>query len=359
MKNNIINEVISELRPFTEQLEKGSDLIKEQLDNSKEVINTINDLNNFISMGGEIDDATLRGAYNYGNIIVNNLNELPTNGLNEQSNQFILESVRSTQQLLHTINNALHQNQAINQQAQATPNQLISNTKYDSLGIAMKGTKLAAGVAFGASAGFLMAVGEGVRSAAQYMSGSKPEFNSSNTEQQQASNQASAHSYNSPSSVVVSTTSDTAHKHTDSSMGKGREQSTSISTPTQSFGSFAEQQTERAFVDNMQNSLSAFSIAGELSNHDSLKDSELSNKVIKNLEQSMDKLEKSCDSLSPDSRKKFEDSAERLKESFENAEIDPSINEKIRLAMEKAIEQLKNVFSKLTGKSNDHNFKPD
>ena len=369
MKNNIINEVISDLRPFTEQLETGSDLSKEQLDNSKEVINTIKDLNNFISMGGEIDEATLRGAYNYGNIIVNNLNDLPTNGLNEQSNKFILESVRSTQQLLHSINSSLHQNQVNNQQSQSNPNHQISNTNYDSFGIAMKGTKHAVGFALGASMGALMAAGGGALNAAKYMSGFKPAFNRTNAEQRQASNQPASESYKNQktpepnsthqNSVVVNTTTEDAQKHTDSSMGKEREQSTSISTPTQSFGSFAEQQTERAFVDNMHNSLSAFSIAGELSNHDDLKDSELSNKVIKNLEQNMVKLEKSCDLLSPDSRKKFGDSVERLKDSFENAEIDPSINEKIRLAMEKAIEQLKNVFRKLTGKSNDHDFKPD
>lgn len=348
MRNNIINDVISELKVFTDQLEKGVDLSPEQLMQSKQCITTINDLNSFIQMGGEIEGSQLRSALNYGNIMLGGLSELPSQQLNAQSNEFILDASKSTQKLLHSVNNSLLQNQEAAQHNGSQYQQVVES-EVSAFKLGLKTAQFAGGLAAGGLAG----AGLGIKAAMDYMKGFKMP-NNSNAEQtnsQQRPEQRPEQPQAAPASDSQS--HDNVSHSTNLATHSQQSAETSIAKPSQSFSSFSEQQSEKAFTESIDNSFSALAMAGELSNHESLVDSELANKIVNNLENNLSKLEDKSDQLSDKSKLKFQEASQKLSDSLENVEVDPEASERMRLVMEKAIEQLKKLFSKLSGKDND------
>ncbi|MBL0710922.1 MAG: hypothetical protein JJV99_07915 [Colwellia sp.] len=378
MSNNVINEVISELRPFCSQLEQGGDLTDEQLEQGKGINKNIKDLNDFIAKSGEVDSVMARGALNYGSLMLKSLNELPTEALNDESKQYIQESIKNTQQLLETINQSLSQSyDANNNQIGNMPMTEKSYSPYDA---AFGATKFVLGTAAGITVGAGAFTAGALKSAWQNLNkmknerGQRAESSVENHEVPVSSvenhevlvsggsdNKAKSNTQQPQRDLITTTPNDLGSALT---FGKGPSEGskevvelnsggTSIARPSESFESFADHQNEKAFADSVTNSFSALSMVGELSNHDELIETKLGDKIFNNLEESIKNMTAYSEKLSPESKEKFSSLTDDINKKLENAELDPNMNERIKEAMQKAIDQLKSVFRSISGKDKD------
>ncbi|PIX98992.1 hypothetical protein COZ22_03670, partial [bacterium (Candidatus Howlettbacteria) CG_4_10_14_3_um_filter_37_10] len=109
--------------------------------------------------------------------------------------------------------------------------------------------------------------------------------------------------------------------------------------PSESFESFSEHQNEKAFADSVTNSFSALSMVAELSNHDELIETKLGDKIFNNLEENIKNMTACSGKLSPESKEKFSSLTDDINKKLENTELDPSLNDRVKEAMQKAIEQ--------------------
>lgn len=372
MSNNVINEVISELRPFCSQLEQGGDLTDEQLEQGKGINKNIKDLNDFIAKSGEVDSVMARGALNYGSLMLKSLNELPTEALNNASKQYIQESIKNTQQLLETINQSLSQNYDANNNQ--TGNVPMAETSYSPYDVAFGATKFVLGTAAGITVGAGAFTAGALKSAWQNLNKMKSERGQraepavrnydapvtgdsdnkakSNTQQPQR-DLITTHNKGLGSALTFGKVSDKAPYEGSKEVVELNSGGTSIARPSESFESFADHQNEKAFADSVTNSFSALSMVGELSNHDELIETKLGDKIFNNLEKSIKDMTAYSEKLSPESKEKFSSLTDDINKKLENAELDPNMNERIKEAMQKAIDQLKSVFRSISGKDKD------
>lgn len=372
MSNNVINEVISELRPFCSQLEQGRDLTDEQLEQGKGINKNIKDLNDFIAKSGEVDSVMARGALNYGSLMLKSLNELPTEALNNESKQYIQESIKNTQQLLETINQSLSQNYDANNNQ--TGNVPMTEKSYSSYEAAFGATKFVLGTAAGITVGAGAFTAGALKSAWQNLNkmkserGQRAEPAVENYEAPVAGdsdNKAKSNTQQPQRDLITTPPNDlgsalTFGKVSAKASSEGSKEvvelnsgGTSIARPSESFESFADHQNEKAFADSVTNSFSALSMVGELSNHNELIETKLGDKIFNNLEESIKNMTAYSEKLSPESKEKFSSLTDDINKKLENAELDPNMNERIKEAMQKAIDQLKSVFRSISGKDKD------
>lgn len=366
MADNLINDIVSEIKVYSEQLKLGQELTNQQLSEASNNCNMINELATYLTSSNTFDESALKSAAFSIAQLSNDLNSINRSSVSEKDAKFIMEANANLSNLSHTISATLQHNQNQNSiPPQAGPNASIGpKTEMPALDAGISFGKFTAGTTVGAVGGAgalsLKATELAVKGAEEL---TKEIFRASgtaglniyqgsallwedirNSANQFAENLRKPRSTSEMSSLVAV------------QQPKNEGGLEVIEMPSQSFGSFHEKQTETKFLTDVANTAGSIALLDDLSQNDSLNGGGLSNKVMEDLKENVGKLNNSSQDLSGFSKDKFKGLAERIKQGLEVVEVDKSINERLREAVKEIFEKLKEILNNLFGRGNNQNF---